>query len=86
MPLMAVRQSQIHDSGQVTDSEGAVIANARVLVHWDPSGSTVGLSDNIGIKQDVTVARNRPQHLPCTEVPLKGVLGRSLNGAPEGAP
>jgi hypothetical protein len=43
-------------SGQVTDSEGAVIANARVLVHWDSSGSAVGLRDNIGIKQDVIVA------------------------------
>ena len=43
-------------SGQVTDSEGAVIAKARVLVHWDSSGSTVGLRDNIGIKQDVIVA------------------------------
>jgi hypothetical protein len=43
-------------SGQVTDSEGAVIANARVLVHGDSSGSAVGLGDNIGIKQDVIVA------------------------------
>jgi Carboxypeptidase regulatory-like domain len=42
-------------TGQVTDSEGAVIANARVLVHWDSSGSAVGLRDNIGIKQDVIV-------------------------------
>lgn len=42
--------------GQIADSEGAAIANARVLIHWDSSGSTVGLSDNIGIKQDVIVA------------------------------
>jgi hypothetical protein len=26
-----------------------------VIVHWDSSGSTVGLRDNIGIKQDVIV-------------------------------
>jgi hypothetical protein len=32
-----------------------VIANARVLVHWDSSGSTVGLTDNIGTQQDVIV-------------------------------
>ena len=32
-----------------------MIANARVLVHWDSSGSTVGLSDNIGIKRDEIV-------------------------------
>jgi carboxypeptidase family protein len=42
-------------TGQITDSEGAVIANARVLVHWDSSGSAVGLRDNIGTKQDVIV-------------------------------
>jgi hypothetical protein len=41
--------------GKITDSEGSVIANARVLVHWDSSGSTIGLTDNIGIKQDVIV-------------------------------
>ena len=28
---------------------------ARVLLHWDPSGSTVGLTDNIGTTQDITV-------------------------------
>src|SRR5712692_4702706 len=41
-------------SGKVVDSEGAAIANARILVHWDPSGSTVGLTDNIGIPRDFT--------------------------------
>jgi Carboxypeptidase regulatory-like domain len=40
-------------SGTVRDSEGAVIANAHVLVHWDPSGSNY-LKDNLGIKQDIT--------------------------------
>jgi hypothetical protein len=30
-----------------------VIADARVLIHWDSSGSMVGLRDNIGTKQDV---------------------------------
>jgi hypothetical protein len=39
-------------SGTVRDSEGAVIPNAHVVVHWDPSGSNY-LKDNIGIKQDV---------------------------------
>jgi hypothetical protein len=51
--LSAGPESAIY--GQITDSEGAVIANARVLVHWDSSGSTVGLRDNIGIRHDVTV-------------------------------
>jgi hypothetical protein len=48
-------QPQSSITGQIADSEGAAIANARVLVHWDPSGSKVGLSDNIGIQQDVMV-------------------------------
>src|SRR5438876_5484656 len=43
-PLFASPKSVI--AGRVVDSEGAVIANARVLVHWDSSGSTVGLTDN----------------------------------------
>jgi hypothetical protein len=43
-------------TGQVTDSQGAAIANARVLVHWDSSGSSTGLTDNIGLKQDVIVS------------------------------
>jgi hypothetical protein len=38
--------------GVITDSEGAVISNARVIVHWDPAGSRVGLTTNIGIKED----------------------------------
>jgi len=41
--------------GQITDSSGAAIASARVLVHWDSSGSAVGLTDNIGVKQDLLV-------------------------------
>jgi hypothetical protein len=49
-------------TGQIRDSEGAVIANARVLVHWDPSGSDVGLRDNIGIKQDVMVVTDASGH------------------------
>jgi Carboxypeptidase regulatory-like domain len=49
-------------TGQITDSEGAVIANARVLVHWDPSGSAVGLRDNNGIKQDVMVVTDASGH------------------------
>jgi hypothetical protein len=51
--LSAAAQSVIN--GQVTDSEGAVLAKARVLLHWDPSGSTVGLTDNIGTTQDITM-------------------------------
>ena len=53
--LVAAGQSQSGITGEIADSEGAAIANARVLVHWDSAGSAVGLSDNIGIPHDVTV-------------------------------
>ena len=45
-------------TGFVTDSEGAVIKGAEVLVHWDPSGSTVGLTTNVGIKEDLHLKTN----------------------------
>lgn len=44
--------------GAVMDSEGAVISKARVLLHWDPAGSPVGLKTNIGIKEDREVTTN----------------------------
>ncbi|MGA3055506.1 MAG: carboxypeptidase-like regulatory domain-containing protein [Candidatus Korobacteraceae bacterium] len=53
--FLAAAQRQSEITGEVVDSEGAAIANARVLVHWDSAGSTVGLSDNIGIQHDVIV-------------------------------
>jgi hypothetical protein len=53
--LVAAGQPQSGITGEIVDSEGAAIANARVLVHWDSAGSTVGLSDNIGIQHDVIV-------------------------------
>jgi hypothetical protein len=42
-------------SGTVRDSEGAVIAKAHVVVHWDEAGA-VYLGDNLGIKEDITVS------------------------------
>jgi|SRR5215472_15304725 len=51
--LSADPQSEL--TGQVTDSEGAVIANARVVLHWDSSGGAVGY---LGLKQDVIVVTN----------------------------
>ena len=49
--IAAAQQNSI--SGKVSDSEGAAIADARVYVHWDSSGSTVGLKDNIGVQKDL---------------------------------
>jgi hypothetical protein len=46
-------QSKIALTGQVLDSEGAAIPGATVIIHWDPSGSAVGLHTNVGIKEDV---------------------------------
>ncbi len=53
----AAPQSAI--TGQITDSEGAVIANASVLMHWDPSGSGIGL---LGIKHDVIAVTDATGH------------------------
>jgi hypothetical protein len=48
-------------SGTVRDSEGAVIPNAHVVVHWDASGSNY-LKDNLGIKQDITATTDSSGH------------------------
>jgi len=50
--LAAVSARAATLSGTVRDSQGAVIAGAHVVVHWDPSGSNY-LKDNIGINQDI---------------------------------
>jgi len=63
----AAQQSAI--TGRVTDSEGAALANARVLIHWDSSGSTVGLRDNIGIKQDVALVTDTNGHYSAEVAP-----------------
>ena len=42
-------------TGQITDSEGAVIAHARIIIHWDSAGSTVGIGDNLGLQSDLIV-------------------------------
>jgi hypothetical protein len=42
-------------SGSVTDQNGAALSEAFVVVHWDPSGSTVGLASNIGISHDLNL-------------------------------
>lgn len=53
--LIAAGQTQSGITGEIVDSEGAAVRNARVLLHWDSAGSTVGLSDNIGTPHDVIV-------------------------------
>ncbi len=42
-------------SGTVRDSEGAVIAKAHIVIHWDQAGSNY-LGDNLGIKEDIIVS------------------------------
>jgi Carboxypeptidase regulatory-like domain len=39
--------------GTVTDSSNTPIASAMVLIHWDSAGSTVGLTTNVGMKEDL---------------------------------
>ncbi len=53
----AAQQSSL--SGVVTDSEGAAIGHAQVYIHWDPSGSGVGLRTNVGITQNRIITVNR---------------------------
>src|SRR5437764_277128 len=82
--LSAEPQSVI--TGQVTDSEGAVIAKARVLVHWDPSGSTVGLTDNIGITQDISVVTdNGGNYLPSVPAGFYDVFVSAMAFTPTAA-
>jgi uncharacterized GH25 family protein len=47
--LAAVSAKAATLSGTVRDSEGAVISNAHIVVHWDHSD----VKDNLGIKQDI---------------------------------
>jgi Carboxypeptidase regulatory-like domain len=56
-PGFAVQNTVIE--GKVTDCEGAALANARILIHWDSSGSSTGLKDNIGTKHDVAGVSDR---------------------------
>jgi hypothetical protein len=53
--LAAPAWAQNHLTGTVRDSAGGVISGAHIFIHWDPSGSTVGLTTNVGIKQDLTI-------------------------------
>jgi hypothetical protein len=48
-------------SGTVRDSEGAVISNAYIVVHWDSSGSN-DLKDNLRIKQDIVAITDSSGH------------------------
>lgn len=41
--------------GTVTDSSSTPISAAMVLIHWDSAGSTVGLTTNVGIKEDLVI-------------------------------
>ena len=41
--------------GTITDATGAGISAATILFHWDSAGSTVGLTSNVGIKQDLII-------------------------------
>lgn len=45
--------------GVVTDPEGGAIRGARILLHWDPSGSRVGLTTNVGLPEDLSTEADR---------------------------
>jgi hypothetical protein len=48
-------RAQTRLSGSIRDSEGAAISGAHIFIHWDPSGSGVGFTSNVGIKQDLVL-------------------------------
>ena len=41
--------------GTVKDSSDTPIPGAMVLIHWDSAGSAVSLTENIGIRADLTI-------------------------------
>ncbi len=45
--------------GVVTDPEGSAMRGARILLHWDPSGSRVGLTTNVGLPEDLSLEADR---------------------------
>jgi hypothetical protein len=53
IPAAALGETQFRAT--VKDSSGTPISGAMVLIHWDSVGSTVGLSDNVGIRADLTI-------------------------------
>jgi len=56
-------------TGFVADSSGAAIVRAHILVHWDPSGSTVGLKDNLGLSHDLTTTTDGTGHFTAAVPP-----------------
>jgi hypothetical protein len=54
--LLAVSGTAFADTsfkGEVIDSSGSGIGGAMIMIHWDSAGSTVGLTDNVGIRRDL---------------------------------
>lgn len=41
--------------GTVRDSSGTPIPGAMVLIHWDSAGSTAGVANNVGLKEQRVV-------------------------------
>lgn len=46
-------------TGTISDSEGAAISRALIIIHWDSSGSETGLRTNVGTKEDTKVTTDR---------------------------
>ena len=54
----ASEASGVQLSGFITDSHGVALSSGfqpRVLIHWDASGTNIGLQTNIGIATDMSV-------------------------------
>ena len=45
-------ESHLTITGKVTDSKGAAIAKARVLIHWDRSSGKSGVTQDVSVLSD----------------------------------
>jgi Carboxypeptidase regulatory-like domain len=45
-------ESHLTITGKVTDSKGAAVAKARVLIHWDPSSGKSGVTQDVSVLSD----------------------------------
>lgn len=52
----------------VSDPNGAGIGRSRIILHWDQSGSRVGLGSNVGLPEDLPLETNK-DGMVLSEVP-----------------
>jgi Carboxypeptidase regulatory-like domain len=51
----AAKPSASRITGQLVDEFGAVISNARIVIHWDPDAPSDRQKSNVGVDHDLTI-------------------------------